>query len=104
MSEQRAANAARPSATPAPAVAIERLSLRLPGPAATRASSAALGRRVAARAAALLAERLPAGAAGHVGRIRLRVPVRAAGGAETGEAEMSEAVATALARALGRSG
>jgi hypothetical protein len=89
-------------------VAVERVSLRLPGPPGTRAASADFGRRVATRAAALLAQRLPAGAARAEGaaparanvkidRIKLRVPARA-----LGEAALSEAIAEALARAMSR--
>jgi hypothetical protein len=73
------------------AMSVDSLALRIPG------RDAAFGRRVAERAMALVAERLPDGARGDYGALKLRVRVR---GVSAGE--MSESIAGALIGALSR--
>ena len=86
--------ATEPSArAPGAGVTIDRLTLRLPG------SDATLGRRVAERASALLAARLPRGARGSLSELKLRVSAR-----DLGEDGLGVAVAEALAHALERRG
>ncbi len=77
-----------------PALHVGRMRLRIPG------TSAEYGRGVAAGVGSRLAEQLPPGLEKRLGVLKVRVP--APPGA--GQAEMSAAIADAVARALWRSG
>jgi hypothetical protein len=83
---------ARPAARGAQ-VAIERMSLKLPG------TDAVAARRIVRRAGEIAAERIPAGLSGRFPRLSLRVRPH-----NLSEAAISEAIASALIGALGRGG
>jgi hypothetical protein len=72
------------------AIQIGQLNMRIPG------SNAEAGRRMADGIAQNLAQRVPAGMERHIGALNVRVQQPASGT----EAEMSDAVAEAIVRAL----
>jgi hypothetical protein len=74
-------------------VAIERMSLKLPG------TDAIAARRIVRRAGELAAERIPSGLSGRFPRLSLRVRPH-----NLSEGAISEAIAAALVGALGRGG
>ena len=74
-------------------VAIERMSLKLPG------ADPAAARRIVRRAGELAAERIPSGLSGRFPRLSLRVRPH-----NLSEGAISEAIAAALVGALGRGG